>query len=448
MTDLLPLPTSTTYLIVGAGVHGMSTAWHLAMALEAKGTGSGADIVLLDKAGPGAGATGVACGGVRNFYMAEPMHAILRHSVDVWMSDPVNFGFQQVGYISCGAANQADDYARIHKSQNAVGYHSDLYTGKDALKFIRGILPDFKGDGIELALHEKVSGYAGTHTLVRGLHEKCEQYGVRCHFGVEVTGYDQHNGRVTKVHTDRGDIAADVVILGLGTWLKHHWQMLDLPLTIDMRFPDGTLEKDKELWTYWRLLEGEVYYDTPYLDAHGLQPPLMRCEQIGTPVRDPETGKELAEHVYVYWRYAAERVGRPGLQGGTRPVRLGSEAEVDPYGHANDRYQAEPEFADYFCAALGQLMGRFEGIRPHFKERRNGGIGCHTADNMPIYDWIKDNVYMVCDSNHGFKQTGVGKLVAQHLTTGDKVAELEPFRLERYTSGDSFGVRNSTSPWV
>ncbi|MFZ0013919.1 MAG: FAD-dependent oxidoreductase, partial [Acidimicrobiia bacterium] len=67
------LPESAKYVIVGAGVHGMSTAWHLAMEL-----GSGADIVVVDKSRPGAGATGIACGCVRNFYMTEPIHALIK----------------------------------------------------------------------------------------------------------------------------------------------------------------------------------------------------------------------------------------------------------------------------------------------------------------------------------------------------------------------------------
>ena len=124
------LPEAATYVIVGGGVHGLSTAWHLAMELEDRGLGSGADIVLLDKSHPGAGATGIACGCVRNFYMTEPLHAIVRESVDVWNYDPVLFGFQQVGYISCGEDNQIADYERIHRSQNSVGYTSDLYVGQ------------------------------------------------------------------------------------------------------------------------------------------------------------------------------------------------------------------------------------------------------------------------------------------------------------------------------
>ena len=96
------LPESASYVIAGAGIHGLSTAWHLAMELEARGKGSGRDIVVLDKAVPGAGASGIACGCVRNFYMTKELHPILRHSVDVWMEDPVRFGFQQVGYVSVG----------------------------------------------------------------------------------------------------------------------------------------------------------------------------------------------------------------------------------------------------------------------------------------------------------------------------------------------------------
>src|SRR5512141_733408 len=95
-------PSAVQYVILGAGIHGLSTGWHLAMELEKRQRGSGSDIVVLDKTGVGAGASGIACGCVRNLYMTEPLHAILRHSVDVWMNDPVALGFQQVGYI--GAA--------------------------------------------------------------------------------------------------------------------------------------------------------------------------------------------------------------------------------------------------------------------------------------------------------------------------------------------------------
>lgn len=441
------IPEAVKYVVVGAGVHGLSTAWHLAMELESRGRGSGEDIVVLDKKGPGAGASGIACGCVRNFYMTEPIHALLRHSVDVWMVDPIAFGFQQVGYVSAGEANQIADYERIHKSQNAVGYTSEVYTGKDAHNFLKGIWPDFKTEGIEVALFEKVSGYAGTRQVIKGLVQKCQEQGVRLLSGVEVLDYDVRAGEVSRVVTNQGDIDCDLVVWGLGAWTPSHWEMLDKPMTIDCHYPDGTVVRDKDMWTYWRLLEGEVYYDEPYLTPEGLNPPVLHVEKMNTPVVDERTGQQLADYTYVYFKNGNERMDRPGIQGGTIPVKLGPEATTDPYGHANDEYQAEPEFADYLCAAMAQTMSRFEGIRSNFRQRRNGGIGAFTPDNVPVIDWVLPNVYMIADSNHGFKMLGAGKLVARQLM-GDRVEELAPFAFSRYAEGRTFGASNSHSPWV
>lgn len=440
------VPESIKYVVIGAGIHGLSSAWHLAMELESRKRGSGKDIVVLEKSYAGAGASGIACGCVRNFYMTEPIHAILRHSVDVWTYDPVAFGFQQVGYVSAGEANQISDYERIHQSQNSVGYPSDVYVGEDARKFLKKIWPDFKTDGIDVALHERVSGYAGTRQVIKGLAQKCADHNVQIVTGIEVTGYDVQGGQVKAVHTNEGTIKCDLVIWGLGAWTPKHWEMLGRPMSLDCYYPDGSVVKNKDMWTYWRLLEGEVYYDKPYLTADGLNPPVLHVEKMNTPVVD-ESGRELSDHLYIYYKNGNERMDRPGLQGGTIPIKLGPKATTDPYGHANDEYQAEPEFADYMCAAMAQTMGRFEGIRPNFRERRNGGIGAFTPDNIPIFDWVASNVYMIADSNHGFKMTGVGKLLAKYLM-GDNVPELKPFTLDRFAEGRTFGKSNSHSPWV
>jgi glycine/D-amino acid oxidase-like deaminating enzyme len=441
------VPASVRYVVVGAGIHGLSTAWHLAMELKARGAGSGADIVVLDKTGPGAGASGIACGCVRNLYMTEPIHAILRHSVDVWTSDPVALGFQQVGYVSAGEANQASDYERLQASQARVGYPSELYQGSEARKFLMKIWPDFKTDGIDVVLHEKVSGYAGTRQAVAGLAQKCRDHGARILSGVEVTGYDTKGGTVSRVRTNRGDVGCEVVVLGLGAWTPKHWAMLGGAMEIDARYPDGgTVRKD--MWTYWRLLEGEVYIDKPYRTPDDLDPPVLHVELMNTPVIERPSGKMLADHLYVYWKNGAERMDRPGVQGGTIPIKIGPKAVTDPYGHANDEYQAEPGFADYLTAAMGQLMARFEGSRKNFRERRNGGIGAFTPDNVPVFDWIAPNVYMIADSNHGFKMTGVGKLVAKLLAGENRVAELEPFAFARFETGKTFGASNSHCPWV
>ncbi len=442
------LPESSPYVVVGGGVHGLSTAWHLAMELEKSGRSSGNEVVLLDKTAPGAGATGIACGCVRNLYMTEPLHAIVRESVDVWNYDPVLFGFQQVGYISCGEENQIADYERIHKSQASVGYNSDMYVGQEARDFLTGVWPDFKHHTIDVVLHEHLSGYAGTAQTVRGLTEMCERYGVQIHSGVEVKGYDVQGGEVRAVETNQGKVGAEMVFLCLGAWIPPHWEMLGKPMTLDVGYADGSFVENKDMWTYWRLEEGEIYFDGPYYTADNLNPPVLHIELMNTPVHDPETGEELDDNVYVYWKNGTERMDRPGIQGGAMPFNLGPNAQLEPYGHDNDEYQARPEFADYITACMGMFMKRFEGIRPQFRERRNGGIGAFTPDNIPIIDWILPNVFMIADSNHGFKMTGIGKLVAQQVLGSQPVPQLQPFSFDRYAEGKAFGSGNTHSPWV
>ena len=56
----MTVPQATKYAIIGAGIHGLSTAFHLAQMLKATGKGSGADILIVDKTAVAAGASGIA----------------------------------------------------------------------------------------------------------------------------------------------------------------------------------------------------------------------------------------------------------------------------------------------------------------------------------------------------------------------------------------------------
>src|SRR5665809_108100 len=71
---------SAKYLVIGAGVHGLSTAWHLAEA--------GEDVLLVDKTGVAAGASGIACGVVRNNYFQPAMQDLMAACVEIWESTP------------------------------------------------------------------------------------------------------------------------------------------------------------------------------------------------------------------------------------------------------------------------------------------------------------------------------------------------------------------------
>src|SRR5919197_3281394 len=103
------LPAESPYIVLGGGVHGLSTAYHLALALDEKGEASGADVIVLEKDRIGAGASGIACGVVRNFYFSPSMAEVIRVSVALFESDPTGFGYHAVGYIAAVPEVQAAD---------------------------------------------------------------------------------------------------------------------------------------------------------------------------------------------------------------------------------------------------------------------------------------------------------------------------------------------------
>ena len=58
----MAFPEHVDYVVIGAGIHGLSTAWRLAERLTESGEDPNGRIVVLDKGGIAAGATGIACG--------------------------------------------------------------------------------------------------------------------------------------------------------------------------------------------------------------------------------------------------------------------------------------------------------------------------------------------------------------------------------------------------
>ena len=96
---------------------------------------------------------------------------------------------------------------------------------------------------------------------------------------------------------------------------------------------------------------------------------------------------------------------------------------------------------------LAHCQKRFEGTIDKYKRHeRSGGLGCFTPDSFPVIDVFRENVFIIADSNHGYKMIGVGKLVAQEIC-GEKSQLLEPFRFSRYAEGKMHPVSNSPFPW-
>jgi glycine/D-amino acid oxidase-like deaminating enzyme len=435
------IPSRSRYVVVGAGIHGLSTAYHLAKELRTRELGSGADVLVLDKRSPGSGASGIACGVVRNNYFQPAMSELMQACVEVWESDPAAYHYNPVGYIALGAAVQESDLIATYERQERIGYRSELIVGAAEVDaHMKALFPDWRARGVTVCLHEKQGGFAFNMASVIGLVEKCESEGVTILSEVEVEDVELGpDDAVTGVVTNRGRIeVGEQLVLAPGPWAKHFWRLLGLPMSIDIRTPSGDVVKDQPMWTYWNLQEGEIKVDpTMFATADGGAPPVIHLDSDAPLSTDD--GKLVSDELWgIYFKR-----DRHGVQGGAAPLTVGDDVELDPYPQTTN---VDPEFPDMWCAALSHAMERFEGCRPLYENARSGGVGAFTADNFPVFDYLKPNVYAILDSNHGYKMIGVGREVARVLV-GEHSTLLYPFRFERFESGDLHPVSNSPYPW-
>src|SRR5947207_15787974 len=121
------LPSSVKYLVIGVGIHGLSSAWHLAKELRA--AGEEPDVLVIYTTGVGAGASGIACGVVRNNYFQPAMSELMAANVEVWEQDPAAFSYHPVGYVALGTGPQVPDLTEVHEPQERIGYPADLIVG-------------------------------------------------------------------------------------------------------------------------------------------------------------------------------------------------------------------------------------------------------------------------------------------------------------------------------
>jgi glycine/D-amino acid oxidase-like deaminating enzyme len=242
---------------------------------------------------------------------------------------------------------------------------------------------------------------------------------------------------VTTVRTTAGDVAVEQVVVAVGPWIASVWEMLGLPRRLDVRTPDGSVAKDQEMWTYWYLQEGEVAVDpSTFTTAGGALSPVLHVDSDAELRADD--GRLITDGPWgVYFK-----PDRHSVQGGAEPLPQGHEFAVDPYPTGS----AEPGFADEWCAALSHCLQRFEGVRAKYREVRSGGVGAFTVDNFPVFDYMRPNVYVAADSNHGYKMIAVGREIARVLG-GEHSTLLHPFRYERFATGDLHPVSHSPYPW-
>jgi sarcosine oxidase subunit beta len=198
-------------VIIGGGINGCSTAFRLAQ-------DGVKDIVLVEKGHIASGPTGRSSGVVRQHYTHETLAAMARDSVRVWHNFAETVG-GDAGFVNSGVAFFCDA-AGVALLRKTVEMHLRIGIRTTILSVdeLRALEPQLVADDIAFCAYESEGGYADPALAANSYCEAAQRLGVEVMRKTEVTGIGVERGRITKVVTNKGEIATPVVINIAGPW--------------------------------------------------------------------------------------------------------------------------------------------------------------------------------------------------------------------------------------
>lgn len=223
----MPIPSTAAIVIIGGGVMGASTAYHLA----ARGQ---KDVVLLEREMFfGQGATGRCAGGVRYQFATEINIRLSQFSLPMLERFEEELGqavdYRKVGYLFLLTKSKDVDVFRQNKAlQNALGVQTEWLAGDE----IRYRLPMMNLDDVIAGTNHPDDGTVDPHGVVMGYINTAQRLGVRCCSDVSVDGIQVEGGKVVKVITPQGDISTPTIVNAAGPWAGVVSEMADLSLPL------------------------------------------------------------------------------------------------------------------------------------------------------------------------------------------------------------------------
>lgn len=221
------LPASASVVVIGGGVMGLSTAYHLARA-------GVRDVVLLDEDGLGSGSTCKAAGGVRAQFSDPVNIALGARSLETFREFPRLFGqeidFHEVGYLFLLDSRPAVTAFEANVAlQNHLGVPSRVIGVDEACR----LSPLVSTDGLLAAAYSPTDGHCTPESVVLGYASAARRAGATLLPHCAATGIDVRDGQVVAVRTGAGTIRTDAVVCAAGAWSAEvgSWAGVDLPVS-------------------------------------------------------------------------------------------------------------------------------------------------------------------------------------------------------------------------
>ena len=383
--DLKP---SYDVVIVGAGVHGLATAYYL-------GSRHGIRrVALLEKGYLGSGNSGRNTAIIRSNYRTPEGIPFYQASVKLYEELSRELGwnmlFSQCGHLTLGHTDSAVNGLRVRAENNQVlGVDSRMIFPDEIRRLVPAMeLSDRPRFPILAALYHPPGGIIRHDAVVWGYARACDRMGIEIHTFTEVTGMRVENGKVRSVLTNRGEVAAGAVVNATAGWSSSISKMAGVPLQI-------------------------------------VSHPLQAC--VTEPLK-PFLDKVIVSatlHVYVNQTDKGELV-------------IG--AEIDPY-QSYSMKGTLPTLEQMATYTL-ELFPQLHGVRVL---RQWAGVCDMTPDFAPIIGVAPEveNFYMdVGWGTYGFKTGPIaGKSVAELIARGETPQLIAPFSPARFKAGQLLGEK-------
>jgi sarcosine oxidase subunit beta len=375
-------------IVIGAGVVGAATAFHLAKLGRLK-------VCVVERGQVCSGGTAKSCGILRTHYSVPANTALTVKTLGLfagfkeWLEDDE----ADSGFVRCGYLILAPDGAMAGKMRDnlalQVGAGADTAAISKAEALERH--PLLKLDDVALVGYEPDSGYADPYLTTASLIRAARRKGAVIMTDCPVEAVLAAGGRVTGVRTPAGEIHAALVLLAVGPWSRGLTAGLgfEIPLEVSRHTVltlKGSAEYGRELPVVKDLTTSNKMYFRPA--TGGLV--LVGSGDHGDPVADPDAMDESVADDFVL------------LQGGQIGRRMHGFAEAGVAASWVGAYDITPDWNP----VLGPAPG---------------------ADGLTLAFGF---------SGHGFKLApGLGMVLAQQMLGQPTDIDIAGYGLERFAQG-------------
>jgi 4-methylaminobutanoate oxidase (formaldehyde-forming) len=222
----MSVPSHARIVIVGGGIAGCSTAYHLSLMGER-------DVLLLEQGKLTCGTTWHAAGLVGQMRPNRNMTQMSKYGIELYSTLEAETGLA-TGWKQCGSVNVAatPERMKVLRKQAALARSFGVEVEVIDARRAGELYPLLRTDDLEGGLWIPGDGKANPADLTMSLAKGARNRGVKIVEDIEVTGVLTENGRVAGVRTGQGDVRCDVLVNCAGQWARQFGRLagVNVPL--------------------------------------------------------------------------------------------------------------------------------------------------------------------------------------------------------------------------